>query len=151
MRAFLSVADTKEESDPRLQVWIKQVRNVAYDIEDILDEFILRLANNHRNGFFGFLLVSVAGLGGLGTAALVEKVYEETKVKRRFRSHVWITVSQSFKIEELLKQASQLLFDEVKQPVPQVVETMASDSLKELIKEFLQQSRYLLVLDDLWS
>ncbi|KAK2993702.1 hypothetical protein RJ640_027054 [Escallonia rubra] len=55
MRAFLSVADAKEESDPRLQVWIKQVRNVAYDTEDILDEFILRLANNHRNGFFGFL------------------------------------------------------------------------------------------------
>ncbi|KAK3003464.1 hypothetical protein RJ639_019469 [Escallonia herrerae] len=238
MRAFLSVADAKEESDPRLQVWIKQVRNVAYDTEDILDEFILRLANNHRNGFFGFLrrmtwcvkkiqahhqiaskiqrirpridnifekyagfdhgssstvinsawvdrrgdallieeaelvgieqpkrqliswlvndesglkVVSVAGMGGLGKTTLVKKVYEDTKVKRHFQSHVWITVSQLFKIEELLKQVIQQLFDEVKQPVPQVVETMASHSLKELIKEFLQQSRYVLVLDDVWS
>ncbi|KAK2993703.1 hypothetical protein RJ640_027055 [Escallonia rubra] len=58
---------------------------------------------------------------------------------------------QSFKIEELLKQVIQQLFAEVKQPVPQVVETMASHSLKELIKEFLQQSRYVLVLDDVWS
>ncbi|KAK2968231.1 hypothetical protein RJ640_027061 [Escallonia rubra] len=201
MRAFLSFADAKEERDPLLQVWIKQVRDVAYDTEDILDEFILRLANNHRDGFFGSLyritcstvinnawldrrgdallieeaelvgikqpkrqliswlvnddsglkVVSVAGMGGLGKTTLVKKVYEDTKVKRHFQSHVWITVSQLFKIEELLKQVIQQLFDEVKQPVPQVVETMASHSLKELIRDFLQQSRYVLVLDDVWS
>ncbi|KAK3010587.1 hypothetical protein RJ639_012272 [Escallonia herrerae] len=238
MRAFLRDADAKEESDPRLQVWIKQVRNVAYDTEDILDEFILRLANNHRDGFFwslyritwyvkkirahhqiaskiqrirpridnifqnyggfdhgssstvtnnawldrrgdallieeaelvgieqrksqliswlvndeyGLKVVSVAGMGGLGKTALVRKVYEDTKVKRHFQSHVWITVSQSFKIEELLKKVIQQLFDEVKQAVPQAVETMASHGLKEVVKEFLQQSRYVLVLDDVWS
>ncbi|KAK3001347.1 hypothetical protein RJ639_020726 [Escallonia herrerae] len=238
MRAFLSVADAREERDPLLQVWIKQVRDIAYDTEDILDEFILRLANNPCDGFFGSLyritwyvkkikahhqiaskiqrirpridnifqnyggfdhglsstvinntwldrrgdallieeaelvgieqpksqliswlvndeyglkVVSVAGMGGLGKTALVRKVYEDKKVKRHFQSHVWITVSQSFKIEELLKQVIQQLFDEVKQPVPQAVETMASHGLKEVIKEFLQQSRYLLVLDDVWS
>ncbi|KAK2993691.1 hypothetical protein RJ640_027043 [Escallonia rubra] len=238
MRAFLSVADAKEESDPRLQVWIKQVRDVACDTEDILEEFILRLTNNHRDGLFwslhriiwyvkkikahrqiaskiqmirtridnifqnyggfdhassstvvnnawldrrgdallieeaelvgieqqkrqliswlvnddsGLKVVSVAGMGGSGKTTLVKKVYEDTKVKRHFQSHVWITVSQSFKIEELLKQVIQQLFDELKQPVPQAVETMASHSLKELIREFLQQSRCVLVLDDVWS
>ncbi|KAK2988617.1 hypothetical protein RJ640_027068 [Escallonia rubra] len=238
MRAFLSVADAKEESDPRLQVWMKQVRDVAYDTEDILDEFILRLANNNRDGFFGSLdritwcvkkikahhqiaskihrirpridnifpnyggfdhgssstvinnswldrrwdallieeaelvgieqpkcqliswlvkddsglkVVSVAGMGGSGKTTLVKKVYEDTEVKRHFQSHVWITVSQSFKIEELLKHIIQQLFDEVKQEVPQAVETMASHSMKELIRDFLQQSRYVLVLDDVWN
>ncbi|KAK2988616.1 hypothetical protein RJ640_027067 [Escallonia rubra] len=221
-----------------LWVWIEQVRDVAYDTEDILDEFILRLANNHRDGFFGSLyritwyvkkikahrqiaskiqmirpridnifqnyggfdhassstvvnnawldrrgdallleeaelvgieqpkcqliswlvnddsglkVVSVAGMGGSGKTTLVKKVYEDIKVKRHFQSHVWITVSQSFKIEELLKHVIQQLFDEVKQVVPQAVETMASHSMKELIKEFLQQSRYVFVLDDVWS
>ncbi|KAK2973041.1 hypothetical protein RJ640_020401, partial [Escallonia rubra] len=239
MRAFLSKAEAKEESDPQLKVWIKQVRDVAYDTEDILDEFILRLASNRRDGFFGSLyritwyakkiqtrhqiaskiqrirpridhifenyvgfdphgssstvinnawldrrgdallieeaelvgieqpkrqliswlvnddsglkVVSVAGMGGSGKTTLVKKVYEDTEVKRHFQSHVWITVSQSFKIEELLKHIILQLFDEVKQAVPQAVETMASHSMKELIREFLRQSRYVLVLDDVWS
>ncbi|XP_059656924.1 putative disease resistance protein At1g50180 [Cornus florida] len=55
MRAFLRVADAKEELDPQLQVWVKQVREVAYDTEDVLDEFILRLAHHHGDGFYGFL------------------------------------------------------------------------------------------------
>ncbi|KAK2995035.1 hypothetical protein RJ640_024478 [Escallonia rubra] len=239
MRAFLSKADAKEESDPQLKVWIKQVRDVAYDTEDILDEFILRLASNRRDGFFGSLyritwyakkiqaqhqiaskiqrirpridhifenyvgfdphgssstvinnawldrrwdallieeaelvgieqpkrqliswlvnddsglkVVSVAGMGGSGKTTLVKKLYEDTEVKRHFQSHVWITASQSFKIEELLKDVIQQLHDEVKQPVPQAVGTMASHGMKELIRVFLQQSRYVLVLDDVWS
>ncbi|KAK2969084.1 hypothetical protein RJ640_020395 [Escallonia rubra] len=233
MRAFMGVADAKEESDPRLQVWIKQVRDVAYDTEDILDEFILRLANNHRDGFFGSLyvkkikahrqiaskiqmirpridnifqnfggfdhgssstvidnswldhrwdallieeadlvgieqpkrqliswivnddsglkVVSVAGMGGSGKTTLVKKVYEDTEVKRHFQSHVWITVSQSFKIEELLKDVIRQLYDEVKQEVPKKVEIMDSHGMKEHIRNFLQHSRYVLVLDDVWS
>ncbi|XP_027157400.1 disease resistance protein RPM1-like [Coffea eugenioides] len=42
MKAFLKVAEAKEDDDPRLQEWIKQVREAAYDIEDVLDEFVLR-------------------------------------------------------------------------------------------------------------
>ncbi|KAL7188040.1 hypothetical protein ACSBR1_037977 [Camellia fascicularis] len=34
MSAFLRVADAKEESDPQLKVWVKQVRDAAYDTED---------------------------------------------------------------------------------------------------------------------
>ncbi|KAK2993689.1 hypothetical protein RJ640_027041 [Escallonia rubra] len=232
MRAFLRIADAKEESDPRLQVWIKQVRNVAYDTEDILDEFILHLANNHRDEFFGSLyritwyvkkikahhqiatkiqriraridnilqsyagfdhgssstitnnawldrrgdallieeaelvgierpkrqliswlvnddsglkVVSVAGMGGSGKTTLVKKVYEDTEVKRYFQCPVWIN------IEELLKQVIHQLFHEVSQPVPQAVEIMDSHGMKEHIRNFLQHSRYVLVLDDVWS
>ncbi|KAK3010584.1 hypothetical protein RJ639_012269 [Escallonia herrerae] len=225
MKAFLSVADAKEERDPLLQVWIKQVRDVVYDTEDILDEFILRLANNHRlcigslayhqiaskiqrirpridnifQNYGGFdhgssstvinnawldrrwdallidegelvgieqqkqqliswlvkgdsrlKVVSVAGMGGSGKTTLVKKVYEDTELKRHFRSHVWITVSQSFEIKELLKQVIDQLYDEVKQPVPEVKQP-DSHGLKELVKDFLQQRRYVLVLDDVWS
>lgn len=46
MRAFLRVAEAKEENDPRLQEWIRQVREIAYDTEDVLEEFILRFHNN---------------------------------------------------------------------------------------------------------
>ncbi|GMQ04122.1 hypothetical protein CsSME_00049650 [Camellia sinensis var. sinensis] len=55
MSAFLRVADAKEESDPQLKVWVKQVRDAAYDAEDALDKFKLHFAHHHGDGFGGFL------------------------------------------------------------------------------------------------
>ncbi|EEF36541.1 conserved hypothetical protein [Ricinus communis] len=46
--AFLRVAEAMEETDPQAQVWIKQVRETAFDIEDVFDEFSLRLARYHQ-------------------------------------------------------------------------------------------------------
>ncbi|XP_027157289.1 disease resistance protein RPM1-like [Coffea eugenioides] len=55
MKAFLKVAEAKEDDDPRLQEWINQVREAAYDIEDVLDEFVLRFAGYRHHGFCGSL------------------------------------------------------------------------------------------------
>ncbi|KAL7187979.1 hypothetical protein ACSBR1_037925 [Camellia fascicularis] len=249
MSAFLRVADAIEDSDPEIQAWVKQVREVAHDTDDVLDEFMLRFAHRHHHhrGFYGSVckiyyqiknlkaprqiasdiqdikarvidiaerrqrygykfsstseqasscnlannggwydrrgdallleeadlvgidkpkqqlidwvlesdsrlkVISVVGMGGLGKTTLVKKVYDDLKVKRHFQSHAWITVSQSFKFEELLKILIQQLFNEVKRPLPQTLETMDNNNLKAVLKEFLQESRYVLVLDDIWS
>ncbi|KAL7202594.1 hypothetical protein ACSBR1_034124 [Camellia fascicularis] len=45
----------------------------------------------------------------------------------------------------------QQLFDEVRQPPPQTVETMDNNNLKTVLKEFLRESRYVFILDDIWS
>ncbi|KAL7188108.1 hypothetical protein ACSBR1_038045 [Camellia fascicularis] len=55
MSAFLRVADTTEEREPELKVWVKQVRDATYDTEDVLDKFKLHLAQHHGDGFSGFL------------------------------------------------------------------------------------------------
>ncbi|OIT32688.1 PREDICTED: disease resistance protein RPM1-like [Nicotiana attenuata] len=41
MRTFSRVADAKEEEDAELQVWIKQVLNLAHDVQDILENHIV--------------------------------------------------------------------------------------------------------------
>ncbi|XP_027180704.1 disease resistance protein RPM1-like [Coffea eugenioides] len=54
MRAFLREAEAREEdAQPTLQQWIKQVRDAAYDTEDILDEFVARFARHRATGFYG--------------------------------------------------------------------------------------------------
>ncbi|XP_028105458.1 putative disease resistance protein At1g50180 [Camellia sinensis] len=197
MSAFLIVADATEERDPELKVWVKQVRDAAYDTEYVLDKFKLHLAQHHGDGFGGFLrksfyfpktlkarhqisseiqriksrviniseghkryrdkygileqgsrsnvvnnswydyrgdallleeaklvgiekpksqlmewlvegdsglkAVSVVGMGGLGKTTLVKKVYDDATVKKHFDSHAWLTVSESFRAEDLLK------------------------------------------------
>ncbi|THG06532.1 hypothetical protein TEA_018381 [Camellia sinensis var. sinensis] len=249
MRAFLRVANAIEDSDPEIQAWVKQVRDVAHNTDDVLDEFMLRFADRHRHhhGFYGSVckiyyqiknmkarrqiasdikdiktrvidiaqrrqrygykfsnseqgsssnvannggcydrrgdallleeddlvgidkpkqqlidwvlddadsplkVISVVGMGGLGKTTLIKKVYDDMEVKRHFQNHAWITLSQSFKIEEILSGLIQQLFDEVRRPLPQRFETMDSNNLKAVLKEFLQESRYVLVLDDVWS
>ncbi|KAB5564276.1 hypothetical protein DKX38_004330 [Salix brachista] len=58
MKAFLRVADAMEERDPSLEVLVKKVRDIAYDMEDALDDFKLRLTHDRGQRFFAPLLRS---------------------------------------------------------------------------------------------
>ncbi|KAL3832914.1 hypothetical protein ACJIZ3_007650 [Penstemon smallii] len=248
MAAFLRVADDADDSDPELKVWVKQIRDVAYETEDIIDEFILQLYYTNGScpvGFCGFLdklifcvknlkthyevsseihniksrmtdiavrhrrycykfnvpnqgscllsggssshdhrgnallveegdlvgihyprgelvtwlvegdsrlkVVSVVGMGGLGKTTLVKMVFDDAIVKKHFHNHAWITVSETFTVEELLKDTIQQLFDQMKLPIPQDLSSMNVNKLKATIKEFLRQRRYVIVFDDVWS
>lgn len=240
IKAFLRVADAKEDSDPQLKVWVKQVRDVAYQIEDALDIFRLSHSCYHRPGCHvslhelscifnklkarqriatdiqsikskvrtlsegqqnykldvdpgsskvhkhqysqgdallleeadlvaigepkrqliellmqeggntGRQAVAVVGMGGLGKTTLAKQVYKDARVKKNFKVHAWITVSQSFKIKQLLRHIVEKIFKVIRKPVPEEVDRMDTNQLRERIKKLLQHSRYLIVLDDLW-
>ncbi|KAK9928141.1 hypothetical protein M0R45_025290 [Rubus argutus] len=64
VRAFLKNADALEESDEELKVWVKQVRDVAHDAEDAIDEFtLLQTCNNHGHQlYFALHMLSVKNL-----------------------------------------------------------------------------------------
>ncbi|KAL3497663.1 hypothetical protein ACH5RR_040395 [Cinchona calisaya] len=55
MKAFLKVAEAKEDDDAMLREWIKKLREVAYDIEDVLDEFMFLFPRHHASGLSGCL------------------------------------------------------------------------------------------------
>ncbi|WCJ18732.1 Disease resistance protein RPM1 [Euphorbia peplus] len=242
MKAFLRVAESMEERDPQSQVWIKQVRDIAFDIEDVIDEFTFQLAGDQRDSLKGYIskiknvsyrhkiasklrniksridsvssahqryktdvqeqqgsgfiaasdgrlwvdrrnealllqesddlvgtdnpkrqliqwlvdgavdlsVISVVGMGGLGKTSLVKQVYDDSRVIKHFNNHVRIVVSQSFKIEDLLKDMIRQINEESNRLTPPQIETMSSPSLKATVKNLLQENRYLLVLDDVW-
>ncbi|CDP19598.1 unnamed protein product [Coffea canephora] len=172
MRAFLREAEAKEEdAQPRLQEWIKQVREAAYDTEDILDEFVARFARHRTTEFYGSVwrifssiknlrarddyqlkVVSVVGMGGLGKTTLVKKVHEDLEVRRHFPVRAWVTVSETCDFQYLLKDLIRQLHEEGKKPVPQSIESMTTTELKKFVKDFLQQAeRYAIVFDDVWD
>lgn len=240
MRAFLRIADALQDGDEELSVWVRQVRDIAHDTEDILDEFSLLQHHDHVHGFYGSIcklaccvknakasyriaselkginsrmktiiqvykqlhhkfvkaeegsdsntwhdcrcdallldksdlvgidkpkkivvewlikggsgreVVSLAGMGGMGKTTLAKQVYDAAAVKKHFKIRVWITVSQSSRIQDLLKDMVQQVFRATRRRVPQAVEGMNNNQLKSTIKELLQKSRYLIVLDDVW-
>ncbi|KAL2491512.1 Disease resistance protein RPM1 [Abeliophyllum distichum] len=70
MIAFLRVADAAEDDDPELKVWIKQVRDVAYETEDIIDDFVIRIHRKNNccwGGFCDYLGVLVCSVRNLKT------------------------------------------------------------------------------------
>ncbi|XP_062076241.1 disease resistance protein RPM1-like [Humulus lupulus] len=245
MRAFLRIADALHESDEELSVWVRQVRDVAHETEDLLDEYTLLQGHNHGHGLYGAFcrlacciknmkacyriaadlksinlrlrkisqvhkrlrhkfsrvehgsssagalntwqdrrddallldksdlvwiderkkqlvewltkggsgreVVSLAGQGGMGKTTLAKQVYDDDEVKKNFKVRAWITVSQSFEIEDVLRDMVEQLFKAKKRRVPSSVENMNNNRLKTTIKELLQRKRYLIVLDDVWQ
>ncbi|KAF3773970.1 Disease resistance protein [Nymphaea thermarum] len=57
IQAFLKDADGKRDRKEGIKTWVNQVRRVAYDIEDAIDEFLLRFETRHAGhlGIMSFL------------------------------------------------------------------------------------------------
>ncbi|XP_058111952.1 putative disease resistance protein At1g50180 [Magnolia sinica] len=212
IRSVLRDADARQDTDEGLKTWVKQIREVAYNIEDVLDEFMVGQAQEQQGArrcinflhklikqpmvrhktassirdiktrvhsvkerkdaysldsmeqtssskkmsdqwydprlkalfieevdLVGIdvprrqliewlvdkdsrlLTISVVGIGGIGKTTLVKKVYDNQQVKKCFETYAWITVSQSFKAEELLRSMVKQFFEEKKDPSPQAV------------------------------
>ncbi|XP_074591172.1 disease resistance protein RPM1-like [Curcuma longa] len=94
--------------------------------------------------------IAVWGMGGQGKTTLVANVYRNDAVKGHFDCQVWVTVSQTYSVEELLRTMIQEIFKENKNSVPDGITTMLQLELFEIIRENLQQKRYIIVLDDVW-
>ncbi|XP_010244175.1 PREDICTED: disease resistance protein RPM1-like [Nelumbo nucifera] len=244
MRAFLEDADTKAETDKGVKTWVKQVRELVYDVEDVLDKYVLRIVQEYkfkhwsirfvfrsarflkelksrhklgsqikeikervreikerrerynfsssitpgsnlslendliqdppvaslfieetnlvgieqrREELVGWLLdeepdrrvLAVVGMGGLGKTTLVKKVYDDRRVNEHFDCQAWVTVSKSFRVQELLKDMIKQFCEARKEPVPADLEAMGR--VERLIMAYLQSKRYVIIFDDVWS
>ncbi|KAJ4750576.1 Disease resistance protein (CC-NBS-LRR class) family [Rhynchospora pubera] len=72
-----------------------------------------------------------------------KKVYNSPDIRRNFDIHLWITVSQSFELLDIVKSIAEQL--KIKPP-----SNLRGHHLNKLC-ECLNGKRYILVLDDVWS
>ncbi|KAL6339346.1 hypothetical protein AAG906_028075 [Vitis piasezkii] len=90
-------------------------------------------------------------MGGLGKTTLAKKVYDNKELVGYFNCSAWITVSQSFKMEELLRNMSKKFYQSRKEAVPEGLDTTDEMSLITLTRGYLQDKRYVVVFDDVWK
>ncbi|RWR84924.1 disease resistance protein RPM1-like protein [Cinnamomum micranthum f. kanehirae] len=244
MRSFLKDADRKIYSDDGVKTWVGQVREAAYKVEDIIDEYRYNVvANEDRGGVARLVLqhyytrqtaselqaikskiceiserrkrydfqieqgstssqtkgdhedgenwqrsakrqrfipnedivgieknrdflirrlmdknpervvISVVGMAGVGKTTLVTKAYDSPQVKNYFNCHALITVSQSYKFDELLRSLIKELYKSCSELIPYAaLGKMSTSDLVEIVSDYLQKKkRYVIILDDVWE
>ncbi|RZC92764.1 hypothetical protein C5167_029495 [Papaver somniferum] len=62
MQCFLKDADAKQQGDERVRNWVADIRNVAYDSEDVVDTFMLKIGATHKSGGGVLSLIKKKGL-----------------------------------------------------------------------------------------
>ncbi|KAM3206592.1 hypothetical protein ACQJBY_061979 [Aegilops geniculata] len=96
----------------------------------------------------GHSVIALLGMGGLGKTALAANVYK--KAREKFQCHAWVSISQSYSREDVLRNIIKELFkDNVS--VLATIAAMDITCLEETLKSFLEQRKYLIILDDVWN
>ncbi|KAL2514252.1 Disease resistance protein (CC-NBS-LRR class) family [Forsythia ovata] len=109
MIAFLRVVDAEEYNDPELKVWVKQVLDVAYETEDIIDDFMLQ-SHLKNDCFLGRLFFCVRNMGAqleiaFGIQNIKSRIIEIAEGHRRYRQIIrWLVEGKSrFKVVSVVE------------------------------------------------
>ena len=243
MRSFLVDADKKGTGNEGDTTWVANVRDMAYDVEDVIDEFMYHMNSqriggrsswilhhtiyfpknmcvryqtatkiqkiyrkikdiperNQRYGIdhiggtgfadnykwvvqhaesslfvkedelvgiekkrkllMGWLMdgelhqtvISIVGMGGSGKTTLIANTYKNDAIKRHFDCYAWITVSQKYVIEDLLRTLIKEFYESRKEVNSADLSSKNYKQLVEMLVYYLEKKRYLLVLDDVWD
>ncbi|EEF36876.1 disease resistance protein RPM1 [Ricinus communis] len=240
MRSFLEDTEKKRPQTEGEKTWVASVRNLVYDVEDIIDEFMYQTNKRHgrhqftrtlhktigfpkylwekhkiasrlqkikrmtkaipeRNHRYGvdhieersvdnergnirgesslFLkddlvgiendrevlvewltngesqrtTISVVGMGGSGKTTLAAKAYNCQTVQRHLDCSAWITVSQNYLIDDLFRSLIKQFYQAMKEAVPADLSIMSYRQLVQMLVNYLEPKRYMVVLDDVWD
>ncbi|XP_050383195.1 disease resistance protein RPM1-like [Argentina anserina] len=116
-------------------------------IEDSKQVLIEHLVNGEQSQ----TIVSVVGMGGSGKTTLVAQVFNNDIVKRHFNCYAWVTVSQTYVIEDLFRSLIGQFHQSRKEEVPREINSMSYRELVKILVDYLNSKRHLVVLDDVWG
>ncbi|XP_039841438.1 disease resistance protein Pik-2-like [Panicum virgatum] len=129
----------KIEIDPRLPalyVEAEKLVGINGPIQKVIEWLMKDESTQHLK------VVSIVGFGGLGKTTLANQVYNKTK--GQFDCTAFVPVSRSPVIKKILRDLLTELGSK----------TSASEDERQLInelREYLQDKRYLIIVDDIWS
>ncbi|XP_058096021.1 disease resistance RPP13-like protein 4 [Magnolia sinica] len=90
-------------------------------------------------------VIGIVGMGGIGKTTLTQKTCNNESVKNSFKHLSFVTVSQNFKFDKLLKKMLKKLKVEE--------ESLRGKDIEELLERLKREldDKYLVVLDDVWG
>ncbi|XP_024027132.1 disease resistance protein RPM1 [Morus notabilis] len=137
-----SSTTNNEARDPRLgSLFLEEDEIVG--INGATEELIGRLTG----GLSMRSVTSLVGQGGIGKTTLARKVYNDEVVKAHFDCRAWITVSQSYDMQKLLR----ILARQICTAGERIEEDCSEEELIGLLRQHLQTKRYMIVFDDVWQ
>ncbi|CDP08026.1 unnamed protein product [Coffea canephora] len=110
--------------------------------DDDVSAIVTQLTATDNNETISVL--PIVGMGGIGKTALVQKVFNDPKIREHFDERMWVWVWEDFNADRLFR----LMLQSLKEPMPEV-ESM--DARVNRFKKLLDGKKYLLVLDDVWN
>ncbi|XP_016647383.1 PREDICTED: disease resistance protein RPM1-like, partial [Prunus mume] len=131
-----AAVEGKSTSSEDILRWVQnQAESSLYQKEDELVGI-----GGHKNMLLGWLrdeakhqtVVSVVGMGGSGKTTLVARTFTDDVVKSHFECYAWITVSQSYVIEDLLRRLIKEFHKAKKEAVPADMNAMSYNELLEI-------------------
>ncbi|PNT73367.1 hypothetical protein BRADI_2g57534v3 [Brachypodium distachyon] len=131
--------------DPRLPALYAEAESLV-GIDGPRDELIERLAEGEANLVRKLKVVSVVGLGGLGKTTLSRQVYD--RIGRQFDCRAFVSVSQKPDMRKILRNILTSVTGIEHYPG---IEACDEEQLINKLRGFLNDKRYFVVIDDIWS
>ncbi|XP_078159337.1 putative disease resistance RPP13-like protein 3 [Carex rostrata] len=94
-------------------------------------------------------VLSIVGTGGLGKTTLAQKVYNSDKLEGQFDCRAWLSISQTYNLNELLREILYKVKPQMKNKNPPVTDRDLPVKLKKYF--LISGKRYLIISDDVWD
>jgi hypothetical protein len=112
-------------------------KNVENDMKLLIQELITDDNSNIK-------VVSISGMGGIGKTTLTQKIFKETTIQEHFKTKIWLSIGKNFDDAELLRSA-------IKHAGRDHGEERDMSLLVRTLTDALSASKFLVVMDDIWS
>ncbi|KAI3957596.1 hypothetical protein MKW92_027760 [Papaver armeniacum] len=138
----------KELPDDKPSSSINPLRNYYPHVQDEdvtgLEEHTKTLLDELSKDEERLCVVSIVGVGGLGKTTLAKKIYKHDDVMRHFDCRAWCSVSQQLNMRDVLLKITEKIMNHNQTG-------LSDEDLAEKLYNYLQDKRYFIVVDDLWS
>ncbi|XP_060671338.1 putative disease resistance RPP13-like protein 1 [Ziziphus jujuba] len=151
----LNAAESKQITDPQAQIavaephWRSLTKTDIYGRDSDKEAIIkLLLSDGEGGGESKISVIPIVGMGGIGKTTLVQLVYNDIDnviMEKSFDIKAWIMVSDESDVFALTKNIYEKVTNSKNCPVEETFQ------LQLELSKFLENKKFLIVLDNVWS